>query len=101
MNLFFIKGILYKFAQVKDTTFFNTNKFYTISILKSSETIVAIAKKTIVTESKAITKLLDFINADFVKSVEKIYESKGRLIVTGIGKSAIIAQKIVATMNST
>ena len=101
MNSFFIKGILYKFAQVKDTTFFNTNKFYTISILKSSETIVAIAKKTIVTESKAITKLLDFINADFVKSVEKIYESKGRLIVTGIGKSAIIAQKIVATMNST
>ena len=62
---------------------------------------MAIAKKTIVTESKAITKLLDFINADFVKSVEKIYESKGRLIVTGIGKSAIIAQKIVATMNST
>ena len=101
MNSFFIKCILYKFAQVKDTTFFNTNKFYTISILKSSETIVAIAKKTIVTESKAITKLLDFINADFVKSVEKIYESKGRLIVTGIGKSAIIAQKIVATMNST
>ena len=62
---------------------------------------MAIAKKTIVIESKAITKLLDFINADFVKSVEKIYESKGRLIVTGIGKSAIIAQKIVATMNST
>lgn len=62
---------------------------------------MAIAKKTIVTESKAIIKLLDFINADFVKSVEKIYESKGRLIVTGIGKSAIIAQKIVATMNST
>ena len=66
-----------------------------------SKTITAIAKKTITTESKAITKLLDFINADFVKSVEIIYQSKGRLIVTGIGKSAIIAQKIVATMNST
>jgi len=69
--------------------------------LNSSQTITAIAKRTITTESKAITKLLDFIDADFVKSVEIIYQSKGRLIVTGIGKSAIIAQKIVATMNST
>lgn len=69
--------------------------------MKLSETILAVAKKTIITESKAITKLLDFINEDFVKSVEIIYNSKGRLIVTGIGKSAIIAQKIVATMNST
>ncbi|WP_432673106.1 KpsF/GutQ family sugar-phosphate isomerase [Flavobacterium sp. SM2513] len=69
--------------------------------MNSSQTITAIAKKTITTESKAITKLLDFINDDFVKSVETIYQSKGRLIVTGIGKSAIIAQKIVATMNST
>ena len=62
---------------------------------------MALAKKTITTESKAITKLLDYINDDFVKSVEIIFQSKGRLIVTGIGKSAIIAQKIVATMNST
>jgi arabinose-5-phosphate isomerase len=69
--------------------------------LNLSESITALAKKTITTESKAITKLLDFINADFVKSVEHIYRSNGRLIVTGIGKSAIIAQKIVATMNST
>lgn len=69
--------------------------------MKSSETITAIAQKTISIENKAITKLLDYINADFVKSVETIYKSKGRLVVTGIGKSAIIAQKIVATMNST
>ena len=62
---------------------------------------MALAKKTITTESKAITKLLDYINDDFVKSVEIIFQSKSRLIVTGIGKSAIIAQKIVATMNST
>ncbi len=62
---------------------------------------MALAKKTITTESKAITKLLNYINDDFVKSVEIIFQSKGRLIVTGIGKSAIIAQKIVATMNST
>ncbi|RZK00621.1 MAG: KpsF/GutQ family sugar-phosphate isomerase [Flavobacterium sp.] len=53
------------------------------------------------TESKAITNLANYIDDDFVKSVETIYQSKGRLVVTGIGKSAIIAQKIVATMNST
>ena len=69
--------------------------------MNSAQSITAIAIKTINTESKAITKLLDYINDDFVKSVQAIYESKGRLIVTGIGKSAIIAQKIVATMNST
>ncbi|WP_026976471.1 KpsF/GutQ family sugar-phosphate isomerase [Flavobacterium tegetincola] len=69
--------------------------------MNSSETIKATAKKTISTESKAIIQLLDFINDDFVKSVDLILQTKGRLIVTGIGKSAIIAQKIVATMNST
>ena len=69
--------------------------------MNSAQSITAIAIKTINTESKAITKLLDYINDDFVKSVQAIYETKGRLIVTGIGKSAIIAQKIVATMNST
>jgi arabinose-5-phosphate isomerase len=69
--------------------------------LKSTDTIKAIAKKTISTESKAITNLANYIDDDFVKSVETIYQSKGRLVVTGIGKSAIIAQKIVATMNST
>ncbi|NNT72604.1 KpsF/GutQ family sugar-phosphate isomerase [Flavobacterium sp. IMCC34852] len=65
------------------------------------ETILASAKKTILSESEAITKLVDFVNDDFVKTVEIIYNSSGRLVVTGIGKSAIIAQKIVATLNST
>jgi len=69
--------------------------------LKSSKIITDLAKNTINTESKAISKLVDYVNDDFVKSVEAILESKGRLIVSGIGKSAIIAQKIVATMNST
>lgn len=69
--------------------------------MTTKDTILAVAKKTIHAESEAIAKLVDFINDDFVKSVEIIYNSKGRLIVTGIGKSAIIAQKIVATMNST
>ena len=67
----------------------------------SKETILASAQKTILAESEAISRLVDFINEDFVKSVEIIYQSSGRLVVTGIGKSAIIAQKIVATLNST
>lgn len=65
------------------------------------ETILASAKKTILSESEAIAKLVDFVNDDFVKTVEIIYSGTGRLVVTGIGKSAIIAQKIVATLNST
>lgn len=60
-----------------------------------------IAKKVIIDESVAIQKLADYIDDDFEKVVNLIYQSKGRVIVTGIGKSAIIAQKIVATFNST
>jgi arabinose-5-phosphate isomerase len=53
------------------------------------------------TEAESIARLSDFINDDFVRCVEEILSSKGRLVVTGVGKSAIIAQKIVATLNST
>ncbi|WP_289662980.1 KpsF/GutQ family sugar-phosphate isomerase [Flavobacterium panacagri] len=67
----------------------------------SKENILAIAKKTILSESEAITKLIDFLDENFYEAVQRIYETKGRLIVTGIGKSAIIAQKMVATFNST
>ena len=67
----------------------------------SKETILASAQKTILSESKAIAGLVDFVNDDFVKAVTIIYQGTGRLVVTGIGKSAIIAQKIVATLNST
>lgn len=67
----------------------------------SKETILSSAQKTILAESEAISRLVDFLDEDFVKTVEIIYQSSGRLVVTGIGKSAIIAQKIVATLNST
>ncbi|MBN8641796.1 MAG: KpsF/GutQ family sugar-phosphate isomerase [Flavobacteriales bacterium] len=67
----------------------------------TKENIIASAKKTIESESQSIAKLTEYINADFVSAVEIIYNLKGRLVVTGIGKSAIIAQKIVATLNST
>jgi arabinose-5-phosphate isomerase len=63
--------------------------------------IAQTAKQTIAVEAKAIAALGNFIDADFEKVVELIYQSKGRLVVSGIGKSAIVAQKIVATLNST
>jgi len=69
--------------------------------LITKENILAIAKKTILSESEAIIKLIDFLDENFHEAVQRIYETKGRLIVTGIGKSAIIAQKMVATFNST
>jgi arabinose-5-phosphate isomerase len=59
------------------------------------------AIKTIDTEAKAIDRLVSFVDDDFELTVDAIFRSKGRLIATGVGKSAIIAQKIVATLNST
>jgi arabinose-5-phosphate isomerase len=69
--------------------------------LKTNKNILDIARKTIESESKSIAKLADLLTDDFIKAVEIIFNTKGRLVVTGIGKSAIIAQKIVASMNST
>src|SRR5574340_1535692 len=63
--------------------------------------ILEIAKHTINLEAKAISNLEYSISADFVKAVKLIYEAKGRLVISGIGKSAIVAQKIVASLNST
>lgn len=67
----------------------------------NSEEIIISAKQTITEEAQAIAKLIDYIDDDFTKSVQYILQSKGRVVITGIGKSAIIANKIVATMNST
>jgi arabinose-5-phosphate isomerase len=69
--------------------------------LEISENILNLAQKTILSESASIAKLIDFIDNEFVEATKIIFKSKGRLIVSGIGKSAIIAQKIVATLNST
>jgi len=69
--------------------------------LITTPNILASAKKTILSESLSISKLADFLDNNFVEAVQKIYQSKGRLVVTGIGKSAIIAQKMVASFNST
>ena len=80
-------------------SFTHTN--FNHSVLISKENILASAKKTILSESESIAKLTDFLDENFIKATQNIYNSKGRLIVTGIGKSAIIAQKMVATFNST
>lgn len=69
--------------------------------MKNKNTIIENAKQTILIESKAIANLVNFLNEDFEKAVNFIHHSKGRVIVTGIGKSANIATKIVATLNST
>ena len=69
--------------------------------MSSKKSIVALAKETIEIESLAISQLAGFIDETFAEAVELIHNSSGRVIITGIGKSAIIATKIVATLNST
>lgn len=63
--------------------------------------IKSVATRTIIREAEAVASLRPMINDDFERAVRSIVEMKGRLVVSGIGKSAIIAQKIVATLNST
>jgi arabinose-5-phosphate isomerase len=63
--------------------------------------IIKIARDVLINESEAVLNLANFIDNDFEACVREIFSSKGRVVVTGIGKSAIIANKIVATLNST
>jgi arabinose-5-phosphate isomerase len=91
---------LSKFAIIKIQLFFK-NKNIIHLILNTTETILENAKQSILSQSDSIAKLTQYLTEDFAKTVQLIFESKGRLVVTGIGKSAIIAQKIVATLNST
>ena len=69
--------------------------------MKKNGTIIELVSQIIDNEASAIIGLKRQIDDDFQKTVELILESKGNLVFSGIGKSAIIAQKIVATMNST
>ncbi len=69
--------------------------------MNSNDSIIDIARQTINLQSDSISNLSTLIDKDFESSVNLIYNSKGRVIITGIGKSAIIATKIVATLNST
>lgn len=63
--------------------------------------IIDIAKRTIEREAFSINELIPFINSDFEKAVHHIHKCKGRVVISGVGKSAIVAQKIVASLNST
>lgn len=67
----------------------------------SQKNLVGLALQVIDKEAQAVNNLKNYIDDEFVEIVNLIYNSKGRLIITGIGKSAIIGQKIVATLNST
>lgn len=67
----------------------------------NSTSIIPSALKTIELEAQSVSGLAAYINTDFVAAVEQIAAAKGRLVISGIGKSAIVAQKIVATLNST
>ena len=69
--------------------------------MKKNESIIELAGQIIENEATAILGLKRQINDDFQNTVELLLENKGNLVFTGIGKSAIIAQKIVATLNST
>lgn len=63
--------------------------------------IIETARQTIEAEGRSVLGLLDFVDEQFEKVVTLVYHNRGRLVISGIGKSALIAQKIVASLNST
>ncbi len=69
--------------------------------MSNSKAILALAKKTIETEAGAVQNLATQLDDEFAEAVNCILKSEGRVVISGIGKSAIIANKIVATLNST
>ena len=69
--------------------------------LNLTKNIREIAREVLLNESRSIENLTNFIDDNFERCVNDIYSAKGRVVVTGVGKSAIIANKIVATFNST
>ena len=69
--------------------------------MRGSKEILQLAKQVLEQEAQALLDMRSAINDDFYQALELIHQSKGRVVISGIGKSAIIAQKIVATLNST
>ncbi len=65
------------------------------------KSILSIAKRTLEIESKAVANLISLLDDQFAHAVQHILQCNGRVIVSGVGKSAIVASKIVATLNST
>jgi arabinose-5-phosphate isomerase len=69
--------------------------------LEKEINIRSVARRTIEMEAEAISKLSNLLDDNFDKTIDSLLECKGRIVISGIGKSAIVAQKIVATLNST
>jgi len=67
----------------------------------NKEDIIEVAKKVLKTEAEAISSLVERVGKEFEKAVDMIYNSKGRVVVTGMGKSGIVGKKIAATLAST
>lgn len=67
----------------------------------NTEQILAVGRRTVELETRSVEGLQAYLNEDFAQAVQAIFHCRGRLVVSGIGKSAIVAQKIVATLNST
>ena len=63
--------------------------------------IIEFGKEVIKLQSESIKNIVELVDQNFETAINLILNSKGRVVVTGIGKSAIIANKIVATLNST
>jgi arabinose-5-phosphate isomerase len=93
-------NLLLKFYSCKIVSL-SPNKANFVRTLNLLKNIKKIAQDVLINESRAIGNLVDFIDNDFESCVHEIYSAKGRVVVTGVGKSAIIANKIVATLNST
>ena len=69
--------------------------------MQDYQDIISIGKRTVMHEANAIQKIVDYIDDSFAEAVTRISQSKGRVVITGIGKSAAIGTKIVASLNST
>ena len=70
-------------------------------MVNSMDDVLGIAKKVLKTEAEAIYTLVEKLGSNFEKAVEIIYKSKGRVVVTGMGKSGLVGKKIAATLAST
>lgn len=81
--------------------FTRTELNVTTSILNLTKNIKSVATKALFNEADAVRNLANLVDKDFENCVKEILKSEGRVVITGIGKSAIIANKIVATLNST
>jgi arabinose-5-phosphate isomerase len=72
-----------------------------MSKIKDQTEIIERGKNVIRIEAEAVASLESRIGEEFARAVEMIFNSKGRVVLTGMGKSGIVARKVVATLNST